>query len=96
MIEIKCRACKTWNTNADYCVNCNAVISMEEEARLETEKYVQVLRNKPKSKLDLFIENWKNHPNFILKAIFYVLYSVYFIFASIGAFLAWLTLMTQA
>ncbi len=96
MVEIKCKQCNTWNADSHYCENCNAVISMEEEARLESEKQAELIRNKPKTKTDLFLEKWKNHPNFILKAIYYILYSIYFIFASIGALFAWLTLMTQA
>ena len=96
MVEIKCKQCNTWNTDSHYCKNCNAVISMEEEVRLETEKQAELIRNKPKTKTDVFLEKWKNHPNLILKAIYYILYSIYFIFASIGGFLAWLTLMSQA
>jgi len=96
MVEIKCKSCNTWNIDADYCSNCNAVISMEEEAKLEAEIEAEKIRNKPKSKFDIFVENWKNHPNLIFKGIYYILYSIYFIFASIGAFLAWLTLMSQA
>ena len=96
MLQIKCKSCKTWNVDVDYCINCNAVISMEEEARLEDEVIAEAIRNKPKSKLDLVIEKYKNHPNIIVKGIFYIFYSVYFIVMSIGAFLAWLTLMSQA
>lgn len=69
---------------------------MEEEARLATEIQNERIRNTPKSKTDVFIEKWKNHPNLILKAIYYIAYSIYFIFASIGAMIAWLTLMSQA
>jgi|GEM_PF-1668319 len=96
MVEIKCKSCNTWNIDADYCSNCNVVISMEEEAKLEAKIEAKKNKNKPKSKFDVFIENWKNHPNLILKGVFYILYSIYFIFASVGAFLAWLTLMSQA
>jgi len=96
MLQIKCKWCQTWNTDVDYCSNCNAVISMEEEARLEDKIHAEKIRNAPKSKLDLFIEKYKNHPNFIVKGIFYIFYSVYFIVMSIGTFMAWLTLMSQA
>lgn len=96
MVEIKCRSCNTWNKDVDYCVNCNAVISMEEEAKIEAEIEAEKIRNIPKSKFDVFVEKWKNHPNILLKAVFYVFYSVYFIFTGIGAVLAWLTLMSQA
>ena len=96
MLQIKCKNCKTWNTDVDYCTNCNAVISMEEEARLEDEVHRIKIENQPDSKIDKLIKKYKNHPNFIIRGIFYIFYSVYFIVMSIGAFMAWLTLMSQA
>lgn len=96
MLQIKCRKCKTWNDGGDYCKNCNAVISMREEERLETEIKKEIERNKPKDKIDLFIEKYKNHNNIILRGIFYLFYSIYLVFAAIGGFLAWLTLISQA
>lgn len=96
MLQIKCRKCKTWNDGGDYCKKCNAVISMEEEERLDIEVKKEIERNKPKDKIELFIEKYKNHNNLILRGIFYIFYSVYLLFTAIGMFLAWLTLMSQA
>jgi hypothetical protein len=96
MIERKCRKCGTWNKDEDYCNNCGAVISLKEEERIETEIKIQEEKNKPKDKIDLFVEKYKNHNNIIVKGIFYIFYSIYLVFAAIGAFLAWLTLLSQA
>ncbi|MGV6861752.1 MAG: hypothetical protein ACWA41_08255 [Putridiphycobacter sp.] len=96
MLQIKCRKCKTWNDGGDYCVNCGAVISMKEEERLSIKKKKEEALNQPKDKFTLFIEKYKNHPNILIKGIFYIFYSVYMVFAAIGAFLAWITVMSQA
>ena len=96
MVERKCTNCKTWNQDVDYCINCNAVISLKEEERIETEIKIEIERNKPKDKIDLFVEKYKNHPNLIVRGIFYIFYSVYLVFAGIGALLAWMTVLSQA
>jgi len=96
VLQIKCRSCKTWNDGGDYCVKCNAVISMREEERIETEIKKEIERNKPKDKFELFIEKYKSHPNIVLRGIFYIFYSVYMVFLAIGAALAWMTLLAQA
>ena len=93
MLQIKCRSCQTWNNDRDYCINCNSVISIQEEERIENAKKKEIERNKPKDKIDLFVEKYKNHSNIFIKGTFYMFYSVYLIFAGIGAFFAWLTLM---
>jgi hypothetical protein len=96
MLQIKCRKCNTWNNGGNYCEKCGAVISMEEEERLAQKIKKEELAKSPKDKFTLFIDKYKHHPNFVLRGIFYIFYSVYLIFAAIGGFLAWLTLMSQA
>lgn len=96
MLQIKCRKCKTWNSGGDYCSNCGSVISMEEEERIETEIKKEIERQKPEDKWKLWVKKYKNHKNLIMRGVFYLFYSVYLIFAGIGMFLAWLTLLSQA
>ena len=84
MLQIKCRKCKTWNDGGDYCSNCGAVISMEEEERIEIEIKKEIERNKPKDKFELLVEKYKHHDNLILRGIFYIFYSIYLVFAAIG------------
>ena len=96
MIQRKCSNCGTWNGDVDYCIKCNSVVSLEEEDRIRTAKFIEEQKNRPKDKLDLLIEKYKNHNNIIVKGIFYIFYSIYIVFAGIGAFMAWLTLMSQA
>ncbi len=95
MIQIKCRKCNSWNNGGDYCKNCNAVISMREQERLETKAKQDAEDAKPDDKLDIIIKKYRHHKYFIVRAIFYVFYSIYLIFAAIGAFLAWLLVMSQ-
>lgn len=96
MIQRRCKKCGTWNGDVHYCTNCGAVISTEEEERLEHKKKKEIEANKPKDKIDLFVEKYKNHQNPIVKGIFYIFYSVYIVFAAIGAVLAWMMALTQA
>ena len=96
MLQIKCKKCKTWNDGGDFCLKCNAVVSMEEEEHLEIVIKKEIKRNKPKDKIELFIEKYEHHNNLILRGIFYIFYPVYLLFSAIGLFLAWLILMSQA
>ncbi len=96
MIQRKCSNCGTWNGNVDYCIKCNSVISLEEEDRIRTEQFEEEQKNHPKGKIDLLIEKYKNYDNIFVKGTFYIFYSVYLVFFVICAFLAWLTLMSQA
>jgi hypothetical protein len=60
MVEIKCEPCHTWNTYADYCKNCNAVISMEEEARIETEIQAEIEGSNQIPSLICLLKSGKN------------------------------------
>jgi methionyl-tRNA synthetase len=87
MLQIKCRTCNSWNDGGDYCKNCGAVISMEEEERLSLKQKKEQLEKEPKDKFTLFVEKYKHHHNIVIRNVFYIFYSVYMIFTAIGAFL---------
>jgi len=89
-IERKCTACGTWNSDNDYCSKCGTVLSpvlIEEERERKRE---ELRENLPPSKLELFIVRWKNSRLILLRWIYYVLYTIGFIFFAFGAFVAWL------
>lgn len=91
MAEIKCSKCGTWNKDLDHCATCNELISpilIEEEREKVRE---EIRQNTPPTKLDIFLHNWKNSRFFLIKAIYYILYSIGFIFFSIAGFFAWLS-----
>jgi len=89
-VQRKCVKCQTWNKDEDYCTKCGELLSprLIEEKRERVRE--EIRRSKPPSKLDIFIHNWKNSSNFFVKAIYYILYSIGFIFFAIAAFFAWL------
>jgi len=87
--ERKCPNCQTWNKNNDYCTECNTLLSpviIEQEREKEREKR----RYRPPSKLDIFIDKWKNSRFLIMRILFKIVYSVAVIFFSIASFFAWL------
>ncbi len=92
-IERKCPNCGTWNTDVDHCTNCNTLINLAliEEKVWEERKEEE---EKNKDKIDLFIEKYKKHPNILLRAMFYSVYSVWLIVMGIGSFLAYLIAWT--
>ena len=89
-IQRKCSKCQTWNNDESHCLNCNELIDpvLIEEER---EKIREEVRNsKPPTKLDLFIDRWKNSKYLILRILYKILYSIAVIFVSIATFFAWL------
>lgn len=89
-IERKCPKCGTWNLDNDYCVACRTLISplkIEEERERVRE---EVRQNKPLSKMDIFIETWKNSRFFIFRWLYKILYTISVIFIGIASLFAWM------
>ncbi len=89
-VERKCSVCGTWNTDVDYCSNCQALLSpliIEEKREEEREKRRS---NAPLTPLDIFIDRWKNHRFWVLRILYKILYTISVIFLSIAAFFAYL------
>jgi len=89
-VERKCGNCQTWDIDKDYCTECNVIISAELKDKLAYEQKEKELRNAPKEKFEIFLEKWKSSSNYILKGLYYICYSIAFIFFSIAGFLAYL------
>lgn len=88
-VERKCLKCNTWNKDNDYCTSCGSPVSpviIEEIREQEREKQ----RYRPPTKLDKFIDAWKNSRFWILRALYHILYTIAFIFMAIASFFAWL------
>lgn len=89
-VERKCPNCLAWNTDVDYCVSCNTLISPikieEERERIREERR----QNAPLSKTDIFIEKWKNSRYFLVRLTYKVLYTISVIFIGIASFFAWM------
>lgn len=89
-VQRKCHKCATWNNAETHCVQCNELIDpiLIEEER---EKVREEIRNSiPPTKLDVFIDRWKNSKYLVLRITYKVLYSIAVVFAAIATFFAWL------
>lgn len=89
-VQRRCAQCGTWNKDQENCVSCGHLLDpviiekKREEAREERR------RNTPPTALDRFVVKWKNHPFFPIKALYYIVYTIGFIFFAIASFFAWL------
>lgn len=88
-IQRRCKNCNTWNDEIDFCTNCGSIISIKESEKIEAKEKAIIEANKPKDKIDLFVEKYKNHKFLPIRFIFYIFYSVWLVFMGIGSFLAW-------
>lgn len=88
---IKCPNCGVFNTNRDYCKNCNTLISNEikREIKAEAGKQKRVEEAIYEKENPNFVERLKKHPFFLLRYIGWLLYSVYFVVSAVGAGIAW-------
>lgn len=89
--ERKCPKCNTWNKDVDHCTNCGEVVSPIIIEEIREAKREEARINKPPTKLDIFVDKWKNSRFFLIKATYYILYTIGFIFFSIAGFFAWLS-----
>ena len=95
---IKCSNCGVFNTNKEYCKNCNTLISdakkreikVAEVKQKEIDKVIHELENPN------LAERLKKHPSFFFKMIGWLLYSAILVVTTIGAGLAWFIAMVAA
>lgn len=95
---IKCSNCGTFNEDLEYCEHCNALISNQKKRALREEE----VKNQEIQEFIYKIENpglakrWMRHPNFLLKIVGWLMYSVISVVSLIGAGLAWIVAMAAA
>ncbi|MGB1043081.1 MAG: hypothetical protein ACPGU6_06785 [Tenacibaculum sp.] len=96
--NIKCPNCGVFNTNKEYCENCNTLISHEKKRDLKEEAYKQSLIKEAKEKLNNpnLAERLKKHPFFLYRVVGWILYSAFLVVSAIGALLAWFIAMVAA
>ncbi len=90
-IERKCSKCGQWNKSLDICQNCHAPISIEAIEKIENQVKQEKELKKEDDKFDLLMEKLKQHPNILVRGVFYIFYSVGLAFMAIGSFFAFLT-----
>jgi len=89
---IICQKCKTNNVNSDYCISCGEIINIVLKRKKEEEEYKKkiLLKNQQKkpSKLLIFINELRNHPNNLVRLFvnfFYSIGIIVIIFAAVVA-----------
>lgn len=95
---IKCSSCGTFNTNNDYCVNCNSLISHQKKRELKEAAVKQKEIDKVLYEINNpnFVKRLKKHPFLLLRFIGWILYSAIMVVSAIGAGLAWFITMVAA
>ena len=95
---IKCPNCGVFNTNKDYCKECNFLLSedikrIQKEGKIGLEEYEKAVYEKENPN---FVERMKKHPFFLYKLLGWILYSTTMIISIIGSALAWFIAMVAA
>ena len=96
--KIKCSNCGVFNTNREYCINCNSLISDAKKRQIKAAevKQAQIDEVIYERENPGFAERLKKHPNFIYRVVGWILYSAITIVSLIGAGLAWFVAMVAA
>ena len=91
--HIKCPNCGIYNTNEDYCSNCNTLLSYKIRRKLafaQAEKERKERESKYEKDSPWFFDTYINHRFWAVRTITKILHSIWLGFLAIGAFLAWL------
>ena len=96
--NIKCPNCGVFNTDKEYCENCNTLISNEKKRALREEEFKKEQIEEAIYELENpnLAERLKKHPFFLYKVVGWILYSAIMVVSAIGAFLAWFLTMVAA
>jgi len=90
MIERKCLKCGNWNGAEKFCKICGAALAPDEIIKEEQELKRNESANVAPDKLDLLIQRARGSKYFIVRMLFYSVYSVALIVTAIASFFAYL------
>ncbi|MEH1006399.1 MULTISPECIES: hypothetical protein [unclassified Winogradskyella] len=91
--HIKCPNCGIYNTNADYCTNCNTLLSYKKRRELafaQEEKERRERERIQKEASPSFFKKHKDHRFLIVRIFVKITHSIWMAFMAIGMFIAWL------
>ncbi|TDQ27867.1 hypothetical protein [Tenacibaculum caenipelagi] len=96
--NIKCPSCGVFNTNRDYCKDCDTLISFEKKQEQKVVAYKEEELKKVKYDIENpnLAERLKKHPVWLFRIVGWVLYSAYLLISAIGALIAWFVAMVAA
>lgn len=90
--HIKCPNCGLYNTNEEYCTNCNTLLSYKKRRELAYEKSEKERREREriqKEESPSFYEKHKDHRFLIVRVFVKVMHSIWMGFIAVGMFIAW-------
>ena len=95
---IKCPNCGVFNTNKEYCTNCNTLISHQKkrEIKVAAVKQKQVDKAIYEKENPNLAQRLKKHPFWLYRIAGWLLYSTIMVVSTIGAGLAWFIAMVAA
>lgn len=93
-VQRKCDKCGKWNGAADYCLTCGNPISPVVLEEIKQKQQQRRAKEENPDKFDAAMLRMKNSPNFIVKGIYYLLYSIWTIFFIVLTFCLWLVAAT--
>jgi uncharacterized C2H2 Zn-finger protein len=95
---VKCPNCGVFNTNREYCKNCNILISHKKKREIKAAEVKQEQIDEAIEELENpnLAKRLKQSPNAFYRAIGWIIYSVITVVSAIGAGLAWLIAMVAA
>ncbi len=79
----KCPDCQTWNETNTHCTNCGYVLDYELRRQQEVKAFEEEQASRPPDKTTVFLDSMKHSRFFPIKAIYYLFYSVWALFAAI-------------
>lgn len=97
--QIKCPNCGIYNTNVDYCNNCNTLLSpkLRRELQFTAQEKARKEKKRLKEKNALsFIEKYSEHRYLIVRLLAKSIRSIWLAFISVGVFIAWLVSVIAA
>lgn len=80
-MQRKCPKCGTWNGSEDNCISCGEVLNYSLIRKKEDTKRIEAFSSRPPDWFDKFLHNFKNSKYILIRAVYYMLYSVWFLFA---------------
>ena len=91
--HVKCPNCGVYNTNEEYCTQCNTLLSYKKRRELAfaQEKKDGLERERLQNEASpSFYEKYKDHKFLIVRVFVKITHSIWLGFMAIGVFIAWL------
>ena len=89
-VERKCPKCGTWKGSNDNCNNCNQLLNPTVIRKIENIEQKRIFSSKPPDNIDIFLKKFKNSRFFLIRGLYYVLFSVWLVFGVAVSFVLYM------